>query len=132
MKKKKRDDVGYCRPPAETQFKPGQSGNSKGRPKGSKNMLTQLQEILSSKVTVTDESGNKIKMNRLSVILTQTVNKGMKGDMKAVSTLMPYIEQIDLKNEEKDKIINILKTDDKNILKNFLDRKGDDNDDKRV
>lgn len=26
--------VGYAKPPQETQFKPGQSGNPKGRPKG--------------------------------------------------------------------------------------------------
>ncbi len=26
-------EVGYCRPPVDTQFKPGQSGNPNGRPK---------------------------------------------------------------------------------------------------
>jgi hypothetical protein len=30
-------EVGYGRPPVETRFKPGQSGNPRGRPKGSKN-----------------------------------------------------------------------------------------------
>mgnify|MGYP001597898680 CR=1 FL=1 len=30
-------DVGYARPPNATRFKPGQSGNPKGRPKGAKN-----------------------------------------------------------------------------------------------
>ena len=30
-------DVGYAKPPVETRFKPGQSGNPNGRPKGSKN-----------------------------------------------------------------------------------------------
>lgn len=29
-------DVGYGRPPEETRFKKGQSGNPRGRPKGSK------------------------------------------------------------------------------------------------
>ena len=28
------DDVGYGRPPKHTRFKPGQSGNPKGRPGG--------------------------------------------------------------------------------------------------
>jgi hypothetical protein len=32
--------VGYCRPPREHQFKPGQSGNPRGRPKGSRNRAT--------------------------------------------------------------------------------------------
>lgn len=34
-KTKKTDDVGYGKPPKRTQFKPGQSGNPKGRPRAS-------------------------------------------------------------------------------------------------
>ncbi|MEM1151208.1 MAG: DUF5681 domain-containing protein [Pseudomonadota bacterium] len=36
--------VGYVKPPKETRFKPGQSGNPKGRPKGSKNKRPALHE----------------------------------------------------------------------------------------
>ena len=32
--------IGYKKPPRDTQFKPGQSGNFKGRPKGAKNFAT--------------------------------------------------------------------------------------------
>jgi hypothetical protein len=38
--------VGYGRPPKHSQFAPGRSGNLNGRPKGSKNMTTLLQEEL--------------------------------------------------------------------------------------
>ena len=38
--------VGYGRPPEATRFKPGQSGNPKGRPKGSKNLRTLFAEEL--------------------------------------------------------------------------------------
>ena len=37
-------DVGYGKPPTDTRFKPGQSGNPKGRPKGSKNKRPGLHE----------------------------------------------------------------------------------------
>lgn len=37
-------DVGYARPPAASRFKPGQSGNPKGRPKGAKNKRPALNE----------------------------------------------------------------------------------------
>ena len=30
-------EVGYAKPPAENRFKPGQSGNPNGRPRGSRN-----------------------------------------------------------------------------------------------
>ena len=38
--------VGYKRPPRATQFKPGQSGNPKGRTKGSLNIANVLAQTL--------------------------------------------------------------------------------------
>ena len=49
--------IGYCRPPKRTQFKKGQSGNPKGRRKGSRNMVShrlamdKLVKIMESKRT---------------------------------------------------------------------------------
>jgi hypothetical protein len=37
-------EVGYAKPPEATRFKPGQSGNPRGRPKGSKNKRPALYE----------------------------------------------------------------------------------------
>ncbi|MEJ6391235.1 DUF5681 domain-containing protein [Gymnodinialimonas ulvae] len=37
-------DVGYGKPPKDTRFKPGQSGNPRGRPKGAKNKRPGLHE----------------------------------------------------------------------------------------
>ena len=37
-------EVGYGKPPAETSFVKGKSGNPKGRPKGSKNRMPALNE----------------------------------------------------------------------------------------
>ena len=40
------EKVGYRRPPKKSRFKPGQSGNPKGRPKGTKNLKRDLIEEL--------------------------------------------------------------------------------------
>ncbi len=41
---KNNHEVGYGKPPKHTQFKKGQSGNPRGRPKGTKNLKTDLME----------------------------------------------------------------------------------------
>ena len=46
---KQNSAVGYGRPPVNRQFKPGQSGNPRGRPKGSKNFATIFAEALKKK-----------------------------------------------------------------------------------
>jgi hypothetical protein len=46
------DRVGYGKPPQRTQFKPGNSGNPRGRPKGTKNLKTDLMEELGEKILV--------------------------------------------------------------------------------
>ena len=38
--------VGYGRPPVHSRFKPGKSGNPKGRAKQSRNMRTIVQQVL--------------------------------------------------------------------------------------
>ena len=39
-------DVGYKKPPKHGRFRKGRSGNAKGRPKGGKNLKTELMEEL--------------------------------------------------------------------------------------
>lgn len=38
-------EVGYGKPPKKHQFKPGYSGNKKGRPKGSLNVFTEIEKM---------------------------------------------------------------------------------------
>ena len=42
-------EVGYGKPPKHTQFKPGQSGNRKGRPRGQRNFRTVVNDALKRK-----------------------------------------------------------------------------------
>jgi uncharacterized protein DUF5681 len=44
--RKKDYTIGFGRPPAAHRFKPGQSGNPRGRPKGRKNFDTMVREIV--------------------------------------------------------------------------------------
>ncbi len=44
--------IGYGRPPAHSRFKPGQSGNSKGRAKYSRNLRTIVEEVLQQRIVI--------------------------------------------------------------------------------
>jgi hypothetical protein len=113
-------EVGYCKPPKNGQFKKGVSGNPKGHAKGIKNTLTLLEEISNQIITVT-ENGKTIKITKKAAMLIQLMNKGVKGDIKAISTLLPILLQYDISEEEKQKIIKTLTNDDKAIIESFLE-----------
>ena len=55
-------EVGYTRPPAATRFKPGKSGNPRGRPKGARNKLPALNEERLKTIILT-EAYRTIKVN---------------------------------------------------------------------
>src|SRR5262245_29021911 len=51
-------EVGYARPPLHSRFKRGQSGNPKGRPRGSRSVASVLHRILNEKVPARE--GDKV------------------------------------------------------------------------
>ena len=53
-KKDKDYEVGYGKPPRETRFKKGSSGNSKGRPHGSVGLNASLLNPLLRMITITE------------------------------------------------------------------------------
>jgi hypothetical protein len=75
-------DVGYGKPPPEHQFKPGQSGNPKGRPKGPGNIYKLIAKHAAKKVTVI-ENGAEKKMAKIDVVISAMLNKAASGDLAA-------------------------------------------------
>ena len=75
-------DVGYGKPPKRNQFPKGQSGNPKGRPKGTKNLKTDLEEVLQEKVVIIEGDGRKVVSMQRGILMA-LANKGIKGDTKA-------------------------------------------------
>lgn len=78
--------VGYRKPPKHAQFRPGQSGNPKGRKKGTKSMKTLAQKTLTAKVAVRTGKGPK-QMMRIEALLHKMVELGMKGNPRALLAL---------------------------------------------
>lgn len=88
-------EVGYKRPPKATQFKPGQSGNRKGRPNGARNFSTVIEKELNSRVAVT-ENGRRKQVTKREIIGKQMINKAAAGDLKAISVVLNETRAQDL------------------------------------
>ena len=80
-------DVGFGKPPEHTRFKPGQSGNPKGRPKGSLNLASALNRALKEKVVVV-ENGRRKSLTKLDVAIKGLVNRAVTGDAKAMQQML--------------------------------------------
>ncbi|MDH3581687.1 MAG: DUF5681 domain-containing protein [Hyphomicrobiales bacterium] len=80
-------EVGYGKPPKDTRFKPGQSGNRKGRPKGTKNFATDVRATLASKVRVTRD-GSSRKISTQEAMLMRLREKALGGDVRAIDQLV--------------------------------------------
>lgn len=92
-------EVGYARPPAHTRFKPGQSGNPRGRTKGARDLRGVMEDALrkefSQTVTIV-EGGKPRPVNKLELIVVTNVNKAAKGDARALRELLALAYRLGL------------------------------------
>lgn len=87
-------DVGYGKPPEYSRFRKGQSGNPKGRPKGSKNLSTLLDDALNEPVVVS-ENGKRRRITKREAVLKQLVNKAASGNPRAIQLLLGEIRLVE-------------------------------------
>ncbi|MBN8520314.1 MAG: hypothetical protein J0L77_00255 [Alphaproteobacteria bacterium] len=113
--------VGYKKPPTKTQFKPGQSGNPKGRPPLAKNLSTIVREAINELVVI-NENGCRRKISKLEVSLKQLVNKAASGDHKSIQQVITLSQMLDGSDQEKKSTEFVLKEPDNIVIKTVLAR----------
>ncbi|MER8583559.1 DUF5681 domain-containing protein [Mesorhizobium sp. M1423] len=86
-------DVGYGKPPPSHQFKPGRSGNLRGRPKGSKNVVTDLRDVFFSPVTLTLPNGKSQRMPVWKAGLWKQAAKAAQGDQRSFQAMMQLLDK---------------------------------------
>jgi hypothetical protein len=85
-------EVGYGKPPQTTRFRKGQSGNPRGRPRGSRNFASLVEEALAEPMMI-NENGRRKKATKLQVIVKQLVNTAAQGDHRSIQLLMAFTER---------------------------------------
>ena len=71
----------------DTRFKPGQSGNPKGRPKGTRNFANDLEDVLEKKVRIM-EDGRSNSVSSQMAALMRLREKALKGDGRALDRII--------------------------------------------
>lgn len=86
-------DVGYAKPPTESRFKPGRSGNPNGRRKGTLDTKTYWEQAASAKVTVKVDS-RMVKMTKIEAAIHNTLNKAARGDLRALVHTLEELKRL--------------------------------------
>jgi hypothetical protein len=83
-------EIGYRRPPKSGQFKPGQSGNPRGRKKREPTVTDRLKKELARKVPIT-EHGKRRSVAKLDLMFMTLSNAAAKGDLKAINMIISLL-----------------------------------------
>jgi len=114
-------EVGYRRPPVHTRFKPGQSGNPKGRPKGTKNLKTDLMEELGEKIVIREGEGAR-RISKQRAVVKSLVARTLKGDARSASLLTSLMMRLLDTGEGAPEVAEPLHDDERDILRAFEGR----------
>ena len=81
------NSVGFKRPPKDGQFRPGQSGNQNGRPKGVRNFKTDLKAELSEIILFRD-GDVEVPITKQRALIKQLIASAIAGNAQAIATAM--------------------------------------------
>ena len=98
MTERKDYEVGRGRPPTETRFKKGRSGNPSGRPKGRKRTEEILDEALHATVTII-EKGRRKRVTKIEYVFSRLVNEAAQGKPWAVGAILKLINTYPIQRE---------------------------------
>ena len=92
-------EVGFGKPPLESRFRPGQSGNPRGRPKKSKNLESVMKEELQEPTAIITKGKHKT-IPYLQAVIKQLKAKAVSGDLKALEVILRLAERYGSASQE--------------------------------
>jgi len=90
--------VGYGRPPIESRFQPGTSGNPRGRRKGSKNLKTLVRKAMTASISI--QEGTKTRrVSKIEGVVLRQLQSALKGDDRSAMAVIKMAMQMGLLEE---------------------------------
>jgi hypothetical protein len=89
--------VGYKRPPVESRFKKGQSGNPQGRRRRRPATVAAILADELQSTVVINENGRRLKVQRIQVLIKEAVNQATKGNFQPlvlITKILGSLEQL--------------------------------------
>jgi len=83
MSESEDEEIGYKKPPKASQWKPGESGNKKGRPKKTKDFEKLFDQELSQPIRIT-EGGETRMISRREALLKKLIGNALNNDKTAL------------------------------------------------
>jgi hypothetical protein len=91
-------EVGYRRPPVAKRFKPGQTGNPRGKPRGDRSVKTILRTTLHEKIAIRTPRGIR-KVSKIEALIQSMMNQALKGDAKARDQILRLAQDLGLDSD---------------------------------
>src|SRR5713101_3590097 len=117
--------IGYGRPPAHTQFKPGHPKRG-GRPKRQRNARTAFEGIINEKITIR-EGKRPRSLSKRDAFYLRITNDAISGNDKAQSKVIALMQSHRLNGEPQEETNREpLTADDEALIADFFRRHGNE------
>ncbi|HEY1649014.1 MAG TPA: DUF5681 domain-containing protein [Terracidiphilus sp.] len=120
----RRYEVGYSKPPKNGQFTKGQSGNPKGRPKGSKNFAATFLRESRKRVQIKGPGGIRT-ITKLEAVITQMGNKAVQGHLASQREYLHHVQRSEEEAGSSGSKQFDLDEPDREVMKSLLHRMGE-------
>lgn len=112
--------IGYGKPPRANRFRKGRSGNPNGRPKGSRNLKTDLEAELGERIHIR-ENDQPLKVSKQRALIKSMTAKALKGDTRAATIVLNMVAKL-VDQEPPAESTRDLVAEDQAILDDFIRR----------